>query len=227
MPTGDPICCDCGEKPAQVLRIMSKTIPFPCGDCSEAREKAYRAAVASDAETDRQEHYRKQIPKLFRQSEISRYPGQWSQIQNWPNASPWLLLCGPSGVCKTRMACTALALRISEGTKGHFVSSPRFAKCVRDQWSDTRAHDALETWRRSPALVLDDIGKAHNTEIIQEALFELVDFRASNLLPTLFTTNTTGEELSRMFSGDRGEPLLRRIREFSEIIPCAVAQNQN
>jgi DNA replication protein DnaC len=67
-------------------------------------------------------------------------------------------------------------------------------------------------------LLIDDIGKGKMTDRAEMELFDLLETRTSHKLPTIWTANAKGDDLLRMMSEDRGEPIIRRLSEFSEIV---------
>jgi DNA replication protein DnaC len=67
-------------------------------------------------------------------------------------------------------------------------------------------------------LLLDDLGKAKMTERSELELFDLLEHRSSHALPIFWTANAEKGALKQMLSPDRGEPILRRLSEFTKII---------
>jgi DNA replication protein DnaC len=56
------------------------------------------------------------------------------------------------------------------------------------------------------------------TERAELELFDLLENRTQNLMPTIITTNTTNAQLLAMLSEDRGSAILRRIKDFNTIV---------
>jgi DNA replication protein DnaC len=67
-------------------------------------------------------------------------------------------------------------------------------------------------------LLIDDLGKQKMTERAETELYDVLEHRTNNLKPTLVTTNATGQQLARMLSEDRRQPIIRRIKDFSTIV---------
>ena len=80
------------------------------------------------------------------------------------------------------------------------------------------AKQTLYRARRRKILFLDDLGKAKFTERVEMEFYDLIEFRAANKLPILFTANMSGKQLTEALGEDRGEPIMRRLREFCDII---------
>jgi hypothetical protein len=56
------------------------------------------------------------------------------------------------------------------------------------------------------------------TERAELELFDLLEHRSSHELPIIWTANAERGALKQMLSPDRGEPILRRLSEFTKII---------
>ncbi len=80
------------------------------------------------------------------------------------------------------------------------------------------AHARLERIMKVRALLLDDLGKQKFTERAEMELYNLLEYRTSHKLTTLWTANGSGSDLLAKLSKDRGEPILRRLSEFSEVV---------
>ena len=96
---------------------------------------------------------------------------------------------GPIGTGKTTLASTALTALVEGGRTGCKVTDQRLSSLLRDTF-DGRGDYAEVMGRYSQAgvLVLDDLGKARCTEWFGGALYDLVDWRWSHLLPTIVTS---------------------------------------
>lgn len=74
--------------------------------------------------------------------------------------------------------------------------------------------------KRCDLLFVDDLGKSRFKGVSgegrasEEFLFELVDHRIGEKLPTIFTCNMAGDELVKAMSSERGEAFVRRLKEF-------------
>ena len=121
----------------------------------------------------------------------------------------WFVLMGANGAGKTHLAAAiSNALRASGQDDIMFVVVPDLLDHLRAAFSPQspvpydRRFDEL---RRTPMLVLDDLGTESATPWAKEKLFQLLNYRHTALLPTVITTSITEERL---------EPWLRtRIRD--------------
>ena len=114
-------------------------------------------------------------------------------------------------------------------TRGTEIAHPS-----RNQWDD-RPHDdgssltepmtigqfnqkTLQHFARCRWFLIDDLGKEKPTDTSESALYDILEQRTSNNLPTIWTLNMTAKELKRRHSTDRSTPILRRLVEFSDVI---------
>lgn len=77
-----------------------------------------------------------------------------------------------------------------------------------------------DTLKRCDLLYIDDLGKSRfksasgEGRAAEEFLFDLIDTRVVNKLPTIFTINMSGIELKAAMSGDKGAYFLRRLKDY-------------
>ena len=124
----------------------------------------------------------------------------------------WLVLAGTYGCGKTHLAA-AIANEVVASTEGDvmFVVAPDLLDHLRAAFGPQSAvsYDRLfQEVRKTPLLVLDDLGTESATPWAKEKLFQLLNYRYSANLPTVITTSATPNELdprlrSRMFDTDR------------------------
>jgi DNA replication protein DnaC len=76
---------------------------------------------------------------------------------------------------------------------------------------DPEIPERVEMLKRVKYLILDDIGVECGTAWVYETLYQLVDARYARILPTVFTSNLSLNELGRRLGDER---LVSRIREM-------------
>lgn len=171
----------------------------------------------------------------------------WRQVKDWKPSDelPFLGLVGESGACKTRIGF-ALFKRLVIGQvkpregDSHPVrimvptfmalTSTGLARLVgaqfattghRDLWDNDARGDAranLDRIRVADFVLLDDLGKAKNTPAVAAELFAIIDHRHAHNLPTIWTANSTPEEIVQGMSADMAGPLAGRLIECSNLI---------
>ncbi|MGQ9552596.1 MAG: ATP-binding protein [Anaerolineae bacterium] len=110
----------------------------------------------------------------------------------------WLLLTGTFGCGKTHLAA-AIANRVIEREKAVlFVVVPDLLDHLRATFgprSPVAYDQRFEEVRTAPCLILDDLGAQNTTPWALEKLYQILNFRYNNRLPTVITTNADLEDL--------------------------------
>jgi DNA replication protein DnaC len=110
----------------------------------------------------------------------------------------WLLLTGGYGCGKTHLAAAIANYRLEQGDSVLFVNTPDLLDHLRttfDPSSTVTLDERFEQVRTCPLLILDDLGAHSNSEWAQEKLYQLINYRYVEKLPTVITTNDSREEL--------------------------------
>ncbi|MED1780558.1 primosomal protein DnaI [Brevibacillus fortis] len=137
-----------------------------------------------------------------------------------------LYLHGPFGVGKSYIM-GAIGRELSErNVASLLVYVPDFIREMKDSISDQSYAGKLELLKEVPVLILDDIGAENLTPWVRdEILGVILNQRANNHLPTLFTSNYALTELQEHLSisnGNRIEQtkaarIMERIRHFVDV----------
>jgi DNA replication protein DnaC len=109
----------------------------------------------------------------------------------------WLLLEGGYGSGKTHLAA-AIANQVAQrGVPTLFITVPDLLDSLRFAYSDpeTTFEARFEEIRGAGLLVMDDFGTQNATAWAQEKLFQIINHRYINKLPTVITTNLILDEI--------------------------------
>jgi len=127
----------------------------------------------------------------------------------------WLLLEGGYGCGKTHIAAAIANFTVNMGLPTLFITVPDLLDTLRFAYSDpeTTFEARFEEVRNADLLVLDDFGTQNATGWAQEKLFQIINYRYINKLPTVITTNLMLDEIeSRIRSRLQDEEFVKRVR---------------
>jgi DNA replication protein DnaC len=124
-----------------------------------------------------------------------------------------LVLLGPPGLGKTHLLVALVADALAAGVKARYAVWPDVLAAVKATYNLPRGvarPDILETLQADPLLALDELAlKPSASEFDHGLLFELLDFRYREELPTLIASNVTADGLA----GAVGERIADRLTE--------------
>jgi DNA replication protein DnaC len=109
----------------------------------------------------------------------------------------WLLLEGGYGCGKTHLAAAIANDSVNHGVPTLFITVPDLLDSLRFAYADpeTTFERRFEEVRNSSLLILDDFGTHNATGWAQEKLFQIINYRYINKLPTVITTNLVLDEI--------------------------------
>ncbi|MHC1767393.1 MAG: ATP-binding protein [Verrucomicrobiia bacterium] len=138
------------------------------------------------------------------------------EIMQWSFGPRGLLLHGPTGSCKTRIAWRLLRREFEQGRKVHALK----AASVGMESHRHALEGDLEKWFsrlvEPDVLLIDDLGKGRFTDSAEAHIFNVVDQRTEQGRPLIITTNETRSSLTKRMTSARCEPFLRRLRDYCD-----------
>ena len=130
------------------------------------------------------------------------------------NLKGWLLLEGLYGSGKTHLAAAIANDTVYRGIPTLFITAPDLLDYLRFSFSDPESNleTRFEEIRNAALLIMDDFGTQNGTPWAQEKLFQIINYRYINRLPTVITTNLILDEIeSRIRSRLQDEEFVKHI----------------
>jgi len=127
----------------------------------------------------------------------------------------WLLLEGAYGCGKTHLAAAIANACVHRGVPTLFITVPDLLDSLRFAYGsqETTFEARFEEIRNADLLVMDDFGTQNATAWAQEKLFQIINYRYTNKLPTVITTNLILDEIeSRIRSRLQDSDFVQHIR---------------
>ena len=133
--------------------------------------------------------------------------GNMTVCQQWARDKVgFLILRGNVGCGKTGLAVSILR---ANGGYGHYITHQGMLDLRRKGYNDAKAAARVERIRNSCLLIFDELGLSVGGGDDLMMVHDLIDHRLSAMLPTVFTTNCTTEELIERI-GDRAYDRLKQ-----------------
>lgn len=126
------------------------------------------------------------------------------------NLEGWLLLMGGYGCGKTHLAAAVANFAVSLGVPTLFLTVPDLLDWMRFAYesSETNFEDRFDEIRNVRLLVLDDFGTQNATPWAQEKLFQIFNYRYTNHLPLVVTTNLSLDDIEGRIQSRLQDPQL-------------------
>lgn len=219
-------CPKCEKTFSATALFIGAREMFPvrvCEPCQvAARDEQTRQAAASNA-TALTAGWDEICPPVYRDTDLQKlHKSLLSALEAW-SAVIGLGMVGKAGTGKTRAAFEALRRQHMRGKRCAAINGTELRRLLvdmndRNDSSKAEAKIRFKELRTCDFLLIDDLGKQKFTESAQEDLFDLLETRVSHRRPVIWTTNSNSTELGKRLSGDRGNAIIRRLVEFSEIV---------
>lgn len=214
--------------PCSICGIPIEIIPISGvreGWCPACMERGGNVAKARTVQDQRQREWQSLTRnfKAYLDTDLNRLPcpERLREAMTWHCGTKGLNLWGLPATGKTR---TLFLLLKREFDAGHTFRA--FGPCDFNLAIEKAGfHPAafIESCRKADLLAFDDIGKVRMSPVIEGHFFAILEYRAANGKPCLFTHNFPSEaaRAHRHLNGDtleskfrNGNAVVRRIRDF-------------
>lgn len=225
-----------GEYMATGTRLASRDIWTSCPGCKqdrenqEATEKA-KLAARLEAQAKSARLQQAAIPQRFIDRTLETFkattPEQQrafgiamefaSNFEHHYKKGSWLVFSGLPGTGKSHLAAGILQA-IMPAYVGRYFTCMEVIQHIRSTWrkdSEASEVDLLAEFGQVPLLVIDEIGMQYGTESEQNHLFDVLDRRYRDMMPTILLTNQNKDGF-RQYVGDR---IYDRMTECARWVP--------
>ncbi len=197
IPPGDggPDCDYCGNR-RYVLDAQGSLKPCPqCGVAQTWKVRAVDAYSSRNGAALTQTFFNFKTVFHGKEDEFLRdCLDSAEQFANEPDHR-WLVLWGRRGNGKTHLCAAVANHLVNAGVAALFITMPDLLAALRqamDLQTNTEQESysgRLRTFKSAPILILDDLGAEGNSDWSDAVLFEVLDYRYRNRLPTMIVTN--------------------------------------
>ncbi len=125
----------------------------------------------------------------------------------------WLFYTGRYGTGKTHLAAAIANDVLDRGGEVIFQPVPDLLDQLRMTYGSTTEtfEDRFERIRTVPLLVLDDLGAQSPTAWAEEKLYQIINFRYVNKLPTVITSNVNPRDIDGRIASRLKDPFITRV----------------
>lgn len=185
-----------------------------------------QAQRAAEEEAKRQEIEEKfrELQRLYDIADIPPEHRQFDhalsrQLYDVVKGGRGLYIVGLVGRGKTTLACAIARRLISQGvSRVRFLASvdlPSMIRATYNRNADETEDEIVHKYASCNVLVLDDLGKGRSTDFAINTIFQIVDRRTRNLLPTIVTSqyerDKLAEWMARSVDRETAESLVSRL----------------
>ena len=129
------------------------------------------------------------------------------------NPADWLLYTGRFGTGKTHLAAAIANYALASGMDVIFQPVPDLLDLLRMGYGNASDsyEDRFERFRTIPLLVLDDLGAQSPTAWAEEKLYQIINYRYVNKLPTVVTSNVNMRDWDGRIASRLRDPMVTHI----------------
>ena len=137
------------------------------------------------------------------------YASSWAKVSK---SGTGLIFSGKAGAGKTHLACSIAFEVIERGGVAQFATVAEVMRQIKSAFSKdsaTTEQGQIDHFSGMELLILDEVGMDYGTDFNKALIFEILNNRYENMLPTILLTNLDMDALTEYM----GERLVDRMRE--------------
>lgn len=222
-------CPEHGDFESNGYTIGKNTRWMICPVCAEAKKVADDAGALQKEASEHQKRLEARlnqsgIPIRYRSKDFASYVVSGDKqekalaiamefagnFQEHLKVGTFAVFSGLPGTGKSHLA-TAIAQEVMKSNTVYYTSAIDAVRMIRDTWrkdSDRSESQVLDILAGLGLLILDEVGVQYGTEAEQVSLFDIIDKRYRDLMPTILLTNLNKAGM-KAFLGDRSFDRLR------------------
>jgi DNA replication protein DnaC len=235
--TVDAVCKDHGPYRSEVFGQGIAMVKESCPKCLAEFQSKKVNAEAQETERrwrDRVARLTKssEIPARFRDASLDTYQAKSkaqtralqtarrfaANFAEIAKRGSFLTLVGSLGTGKTFLACAIGNALLAKGYGVLYVTAYKLLREIKRSWARNAEMDEKAVMARYTGgcdlLILDEIGVQYGTDAERVLLFQVIDDRYSELLPTVLVSNLDREGLANVL----GERAFDRLAEYGSAI---------
>jgi DNA replication protein DnaC len=205
------------------FRTGAEIITGRCPGCVQQIKKEEQRRNEANAKYARQHHvkhcvtqFQKNTPKRFLNCTFENYTPDCKEANAAKKAitsyvekfdsiganGAGLILCGKLGTGKTHLAISAGVELAKKGKEVSYINLLDLIRWVRSSWNnDSFSEDQiLSRLSKYDLLIIDEIGVQNGTENERTILFDIINSRYENMVPTFIISNLKLDEIKQLIS---------------------------
>lgn len=217
-PGGCPHCAFANRPSAQQLHAAEMAEELK----AQAPERMRKLAIASGMP----EHFRTASMKDFsidhgqhQETTLRAFHAYLKEMDQHVRDQMNVMLVGQIGTGKTKLACVAIRKAISLGFSTKYTTARDLVRAITETWGDrtVRESDALMEFTTPRVLVIDELGIQYGKGHERLILFEVLNKRKEQHLPTILAGNVTLDEMNGTWLDERA---FSRVMENCLVLEC-------
>lgn len=225
----DAVCESHGDFSQKIMLLMGREIRSKCPECARITAEKNASEKAFAEEREKQERLERKlnavgIPNRFRGKYFSNYIADTSSkkkaletakafaddFQDHFERGTTAIFSGTPGTGKSHLAL-AVASQIMDRYTAFYINALDAIRMVRDTWrrdSERSETEVLKTFGEIDLLIIDEVGNQYGTEGEQVIMFDIINRRYRDQMPTILLSNL-GQKGLKEYLGDRSFDRLR------------------